>query len=464
MSETNPEKMKLKETAQSLEKTLKIVEQFTELLKQLQAEVDKKTKEASNEISSTFQVTQLSVGSIKTETENTLESNKASFNNSSDNLNNQLNNYILSYSDDLLDIIKTHVEGFHALATKITDESEKSLVEKIDHIKKLVDDSYGEHQDKSKGIEDKMLSLAEKFPNELRKKYQAISTEKENELREILKLRQEEVTKSLNKLQHEFRENITNQIGRVFEGVTRMKAQLEEIVEDTLNQLRENLSRINKGIDEYFIDEMNSTQDLLVQYESKLLETVDEIIKDYETEAERIIKSMREQSNENIDAVINSLTEEVSSFKQSLLNLREEFDTEIRETRIKVYDTLENIKEEVIKIHGEQQDDLDTQIKNLFSNITNTKEKSASEVKNKVDTEIANVKREINNQIKEGLDNIKHHYDEIIKELKKSEISVTGQIGMLRKELTTQLQSNTEKLEKESMTAKKQLNDTMKKL
>ncbi len=460
----NEENSRLLESAKNLDNAIVALESLSNLLKDLRSTIEDTTKKTVSEVNSTFQVSKLGVDNFKNEIENNIESQKGVIETASSQTAKTIEELTLAYSSDLLDAVTQNITAFQSFATKLSDGQEKDLVDRVTEIRELIDTTISGHAERTTGIETQMVQTSSEFPEAVRNHLQTLTTAMEQELRQILKIKEEVLTETLSNLQQEFRERVTSQIGQVFDGITRMKAQLQEIVEDTLNQLRENLMRINEGIDQYFLEEVNRTQDILVEYEGNMLDAIKQVAEAYEHEADRLIKVLREQSSQHTDEIYSSLTQDATSFKTSITKKKKKYDEEIRETRLKAFQSLDEVKETIITQQGLIRDDLTDKVRKLLEDIKKLSTTQNKEIQEKIDAQLAEIKAQIEANAKESITAINSQYQALTKDLKNGEVSITGKIGSLKKTVNDTLEAKEKEISKSVSTARKELEEAKKKL
>ena len=460
----NEENSRLLESAKNLDNAIVALESLSNLLKDLRSTIEDTTKKTVSEVNSTFQVSKLGVDNFKNEIENNIESQKGVIETASSQTAKTIEELTLAYSSDLLDAVTQNITAFQSFATKLSDGQEKDLVDRVTEIRELIDTTISGHAERTTGIETQMVQTSSEFPEAVRNHLQTLTTAMEQELRQILKIKEGVLTETLSNLQQEFRERVTSQIGQVFDGITRMKAQLQEIVEDTLNQLRENLMRINEGIDQYFLEEVNRTQDILVEYEGNMLDAIKQVAEAYEHEADRLIKVLREQSSQHTDEIYSSLTQDATSFKTSVTQLKEKYDEEIRETRLKAFQSLDEVKETIITQQGLIRDDLTDKVRKLLEDIKKLSTTQNKEIQEKIDAQLAEIKAQIEANAKESITAINSQYQALTRDLKNGEVSITGKIGSLKKTVNDTLEAKEKEISKSVSTARKELEEAKKKL
>ncbi|MHA2275090.1 MAG: hypothetical protein ACXAC2_04955, partial [Candidatus Kariarchaeaceae archaeon] len=208
----------------------------------------------------------------------------------------------------LRESLNGQISSLQGYANSLVEDEELRLVSALEASLASVEDLNKDHSKKMSGVIEKIASVTEetiKAPIDI---VENNNVDLKDILVDALKMERETLTLSLEDLQQEFREEISTQIERVFMGVTITKETLNGIIQDTLSRLEENLRRLNEGIDENFTSEIGMAQDLIHNYEGRLLKTLEGTKSNYDQTMEKIV----EKNAKKLVTALNDLKDQLN--------------------------------------------------------------------------------------------------------------------------------------------------------
>jgi hypothetical protein len=205
----------------------------------------------------------------------------------------------------------------------------------------------------------KVVDIAENSSVSPIKIIQEVNQEANAELGDLLKIEKEKLASNIIKLQNEFRDDIANQIEKVFMGVTLTKESINGIIKDTLSRLEDNLNRLTEGIDENFSNEIGVAQDVIHNYEGKLMDTIEKTQKTYDKLMESILSNHSKKTLESIEKLGEQLNLHKEKIVAEISNLTKEQEELITHTINQLEEQIVDSKAAVIESHGVLKDDLE---------------------------------------------------------------------------------------------------------
>lgn len=278
-------------------------------------------------------------------------------------------------TDETLEGLRESLDGqldsLRGFATKLFDDEEERLVNTLESSISHVSGVTKDHSTKLKSIIEKINELAKSSTNSPLELIKINNESLKTDLTNQLQMQNEDLVGSMVDLQIEFREKIGTQIEKVFMGVTVTKGSLDGIIKDTLSRLEENLNLLHAGIDNNFTKEIGVTQDLIHNYEGKLLLAIENTKVDYNELMSRIINRNADQLLENLESLQKTLNVEKEKVFAQVKDLTKEQQDLVKISLDELESQVVNSKAQVIDSHGVLKDDLD---KLLASNSQTVKE------------------------------------------------------------------------------------------
>lgn len=324
------------------------------------------------------------------------------------------------------------LSSLRGYANQLVEDEEFRLVSALETSLTSIGDINKDHSNKLSEVIKKIGKLSETTSSSPIVVVEKNNLELKENLADILKMEKNMLVKALEDLQGEFREEISDQIERVFMGVTITKETLNGIIQDTLSRLEENLQRLNKGIDENFTNEIGLAQDLIHNYEGKLLETLETTKSNYDQEMVNII----DKNSKNLVKGLAKLTKELNQKQTKLEDDISGLNTEQQELlKISMKELDEHIvisKAQIIDSHGILKDELekllDENTESINEVIESMKLNNQSNFKNMqstIKTDVSQLLTETDSIVKGGRKEIESLLDQI----KNDSVQTIDQLG-----------------------------------
>ncbi|MFV2013853.1 MAG: hypothetical protein ACC656_00355 [Candidatus Heimdallarchaeota archaeon] len=418
------------------ETSTNIIEKLESTKRYLESEIKKLTKSINEKMSS-------GNNQGKELLDNLLDNLNTTINSLRSNLDHSLKESQSQSTEQLLGLkesLNGQINSLRGYANSLVEDEEFRLVSALEASLASVGDINKDHSSKMSGVIEKIASIAEdtiKGPIEIAEKNN--STLKET-LEEVLKMERETLSKSLVSLQSDFRDEIGLQIERVFMGVTITKETLNGIIQDTLSRLEENLRRLNEGIDENFTSEIGKAQDLIHEYEGKLLETLEGTKSNYDEAKEKIIK----KNASNLASALKKLKGELNIKKSDLLSEINNLNTEQQDLlELSLNELEEQIgksKAQVIESHGILKDDLEKllqenteSIKEIIDTMKVNHQDQTKLMKTTIETQVRQLTKDSNTMIKDG----RKEMETLLEQVKRDSVTSIDEVG---KEVSQQIE------------------------
>lgn len=418
------------------ESSINIIEKLEITKKYLESETKNLTKSINDQMSSGNNQGKKLLDGLLDNLNKTINSLKSNLDRSLRESQTENTEQLLSLNESL----NGQINSLKGYADSLVEDEEVLLVSALETSLANVGDVNKEHATKMSGMVEKIASITKssiKAPVDIAEKNNEALKET---LSEALKMEREILSKSLEALQTEFRDEIGLQIERVFMGVTVTKETLNGIIQDTLSRLEENLRRLNEGIDENFTSEIGRAQDLIHEYEGKLLTTLEETKSNYDEAMTKII----EINGTSHVTALNQLKDQLTSKETDLLVEIKELDTEQQEvlkaSMNEFEEHLGKSKAQVIESHGVLKDELEKllqenteSIKEIIDTMKVNNQENTKSMQNTIATEVRQLTKESNTMIKERKTEIQNLLDQI------KDDSVTN-IDRVGKEMSQQVE------------------------
>lgn len=398
------------------ETSLNIIEKLELTKKYLESEIKNLTKSINDQMSSGKNQGKKLLDGLLDNLNETINSLKSNLDRSLRESQTQNTEQLLSLKESL----NGQINSLKGYADSLVEDEEVLLVSGLETSLANVGDINKQHSSKMSGMVEKIASITQaslKAPIDIAEKNNEALKET---LNEALKMEREILSKSLESLQAEFRDEIGLQIERVFMGVTVTKETLNGIIQDTLSRLEENLRRLNEGIDENFTSEIGRAQDLIHEYEGKLLTTLEDTKSNYDEAMEKII-------DRNASTQVNALNElkgQLTGKENDLLEEINGLDTEQQEVlKASMNEFEEQIgksKAQIIESHGVLKDELEKllqenteSIKEIIDTMKVNNKENTKSMQSTIDTQVRQLTKESNTMIKERKTEIQSLLDQI---------------------------------------------------
>ncbi|MCE7737613.1 MAG: hypothetical protein GPJ54_22170 [Candidatus Heimdallarchaeota archaeon] len=393
-----------------------IIEKLELTKKYLETEIKNLTKSINDQMNSGNNQGKKILDGLLENLNETINSLKSNLDQSVRESQTQNTEQLLSLKESL----NGQINSLKGYADSLVEDEELRLVSNLETSMENVGDINKQHSSKISGMVEKIASITKvsiKAPIDIAEKNNMALKET---LNDALKMERKILSKSLESLQTEFRDEIGLQIERVFMGVTVTKETLNGIIQDTLSRLEENLRRLNEGIDENFTSEIGRAQDLIHEYEGKLLTTLEETKSNYDVAMEKIIEK---NATTHVNA-LNELKDQLTNKENELLVEINELDTEQQEVLQASLNEFENhigkSKAQVIESQGILKDELEKLLKENTESIkeiidtmkVNSQEQTKS-MQNTIDTQVRQLTKESNTMIKERKIEVESLLDQI---------------------------------------------------
>ncbi|MHA2169722.1 MAG: hypothetical protein ACXAB7_07490 [Candidatus Kariarchaeaceae archaeon] len=283
-----------------------------------------------------------------------------------DNLKEQLDELLNQgqsfTSEELLGLRESldgQLDSLRGYANQLVEDEELRLVTVLETSLTNVTDITKVKSNELNEIIHKVVDIAENSSVSPIKIIQEVNQEANAELGDLLKIEKEKLASNIIKLQNEFRDDIANQIEKVFMGVTLTKESINGIIKDTLSRLEDNLNRLTEGIDENFSNEIGVAQDVIHNYEGKLMDTIEKTQKTYDKLMESILSNHSKKTLESIEKLGEQLNLHKEKIVAEISNLTKEQEELITHTINQLEEQIVDSKAAVIESHGVLKDDLE---------------------------------------------------------------------------------------------------------
>lgn len=405
-----------------------IIERLELTKKNLEAEIKSLTKSINEQMSSGNNQGKELLDGVLNNLNATINSLKSNLDLSLRDSQTQSTEQLLSLKESL----NGQINSLRGYANSLVEDEEFRLVSALEASLASVGDINKDHSSKMSDVIIKIATITEetiKAPIEITEKHNLAL---KDSLNETLKMERGILSKSLEDLQAEFRDEIAVQIERVFMGVTVTKETLNGIIQDTLSRLEENLRRLNDGIDENFTSEIGKAQDLIHDYEGKLLKTLDGTKSNYD---EAVVDIIEKNTATQVNA-LNVLNKELNTKKKELLNEINGLNTEQQELLNVSMGELEDhigiSKAQVIESHGILKDDLEKlllenteSIKEIIDTMKLNTQAQTKTMQGTVETQVATLSNETNTTLKSG----RKEMESLLEQVKRDSLSNIDQAG-----------------------------------
>ncbi|MHA2249523.1 MAG: hypothetical protein ACXAD7_04125 [Candidatus Kariarchaeaceae archaeon] len=279
-----------------------------------------------------------------------------------------LNEHQSSNSEELLSLKESldgQLDSLRGYANQLVEDEELKLVTTLETSLTNVNDITKDKSSDLNVLIAKISTLADESTSSPVKIVQDMNAKVKEEITEALSIEKSKLTESITNLQEEFRDKIGSQIEKVFMGVTVTKESVNGIIQDTLSRLEENLNRLNAGIDENFTNEIGVTQDIIHDYEGKLIETIGLTQENYNTHMAEIVEKYSQKTLSSLDELKTQLQNQKDKVNSEVSELTKSQNEIVNHAISQLEDQIIQSKAEVIESHGVLKDDLE---KLLLSN------------------------------------------------------------------------------------------------
>jgi len=347
-----------------------------------------------------------------------------------DRLKTDFNTIIASmdqYNDNQLSSLKESLEGQLESLRGYTDQlvttEESRLVNSLEASLTNVKDVAIAQNEGLQELYTEVNSIAKKSID----RSVDIATERNNavkdDISEKLQLNKEVLVSDITNLRDSFQDEIHTKIENVYMGVSNTKHMIDGIISDTLSRLQENLNRLTEGIDSNFTKEVGEAQDLIHDYEGKLIEAIEKSQDTYQQQVQVILTKHEEATNTSLQVMKNELNkfkaelmDEIvalnSSQAQLFDNATTELESQIEESRASVIDSHGTLRDELEKLVVANKESIAETLEKMKSKSANHIENMENEVGDKVSSASSNFSESVSQTkdlINESVENLKDH-------------------------------------------------------
>lgn len=382
-----------------------------------------------NEIKNLDSTLKSNIDSFTTEEKRAIENLKDRIISLSDEFNINLNQRITKHEESnvqtlnrLREALENELGSFGEYANNLIGNEETKLVDVSESSLINIKDLTTSHFKTLKSLTEQFSKIADDSVKSPIKMVKEFDLEIKNQLSDSLKFQKDELQGKITNLQEEYREKIGSQIERVFLGVTMTKEGINEIIKDTLSRLEENLVRLTEGLDKNFTSEVGLTQDLIHEYEGKMLTAIGDMQENYDEQVNEILtkhmdlttislnkmqSKLNEEKNKILSQIKDLSTEQQELVKGSVIQLEEQ----VSESKSSVIDFMGNLKDELQKALNENKDSTANFLKEI--------QKQNSQINSELMSQIKDDNKRSKDELKSALELRKKEVDEQSKETKK---------------------------------------------
>ncbi len=345
---------------------------------------------------------------------------------------------------ELKESLTGELNSFREYVNKLVDSNENNLVTSVETALVNVSDITGANEKTIADIINKIGNIANKTTEEPIKIIKEHNNKTKDELTQSLEIDGDELVSSITKLQEEYQDAIGNQIENVFMGVKITKEEINEIIHDTLSRLEENLGRLTKGLDDNFTSEVGKTQDLLHEYEGRLLEAIKQIQENYKKQMNDILNKYSELTEKNIEDIKNALVSEKEKLLNEINSANEEFKGLISNSLEQLENQVEVSKKSIIENNGMLKDSLQNTLSANYSatdEIMKKMQKSQKEFMDQFTKQINQFSSELKKSYSTEMQNSQSEYDATINEYKNKISEKMAEFKSLMKDFNTYIKN-----------------------
>jgi len=348
-----------------------------------------------------------------------------------DEIKSLINGIVKNYNQFSVEELKKLKENLESqldktrnFSNQVIEEQQKKLITSLEESLSTVSQVTSSRKEDLKELIGQVDKLAtessEKSIEIVKNRDQQIT----DQLTDELKLNKEKLSSEIVNLQDSFRDEMNEKIENVFMGVTMTKEGISGIISDTLSRLEENLNRLTEGIDENFTKQVGETQDLIHDYEGRLLEVVENTQQLYDEHMEEILEKHSQQTQQSLD----NLNSELNSFKSDILsklnNLSSDQEKMLTEATKKLQTTVQKSKSEITQSQ--------TKLKDRIGELVSTNKESINQSIATLQTNRQKNKEQLDKEIAEKMDAAQKLYSQTVSDAKglvdDSTANMTGHI------------------------------------
>ena len=345
------------------------------------------------------------------------------------------------YSEDQLRSLKESLElqldSLRTYTNQIVEDDELKLVNSLEASLTNVSDITSSQLSELQKLTNQVNEIASKSVDRSVEIFKERDLTIKAELSQELTINKDELSSKIVELQDTFRDEMNQKIEKVFMGVTMTKEGINGIIRDTLSRLEENLNRLTEGIDENFTKEVGQAQDLIHEYEGKLLQVIEETQVKYDQQMEQIL----DKHSKSTQATLDKLHQELNTFKAGILNeisgLTKEQASLVANATKQLENQISKSRADVIESHGTMKDELE---KILTAN-KETLDEAITSLNSAVKTNVQSMEKILTEKISTAQNN----FSEVINHGKKNTDTHVNTLQGTIKQNTQSLETEVEK-------------------